>query len=272
MVSYAEVVPVGVFKALADASRRRLLDALRERGGQDVTELAATLPHLSRFTVAKHLGVLVEADLVTVTVDGRHRRHQLNPVPLQEMHARWLGRFTAGGAQALLDLRTHLEQEATMPNTIDTTNTTTKISADTYVFTIVIRCSAQQLWEALTETDVARPWLYGTITTLSTPAWEIGTHYSMGLPDQEIIVGTVVETDPPRRLVLTFDARWDEQATRDPAGRMIYELDEDRGATTLTVTMTGMGGATAASVAEDTPEIYSGLKSIIETGQPLRDQ
>lgn len=267
MVSYGAGVQTDVFKALADASRRRLLDALREQGGLDVTALAGVLPHLSRFTVAKHLGVLVQAGLVTVAADGRHRRHHLNPVPLQELHARWLGRFTATGAQTLVDLRTHLEQENAMP----TPTTTPTEPGVTAVFAIVIGCDAQRLWEALTATGAPRPWMHGMSADLDTQGWDVGAFYTFTSEGHEVIVGEVVEVDAPHRLVLTFDARWDEEVTGEAPAQLAYDLAQERGATTLTVTMSGMGPATAASAQEGNIEMYSALKSLIETDRPLRE-
>ena len=263
MVSYVHEVPGDVFKALADASRRALLDRLRDRDGQDVTELAAALLPMTRFGVAKHLGVLVEAGLVTVVADGRHRRHHLNPVPLQELHARWLSSFAATGAQALLDLRTHLEQETSM--TAATTETPETPSAT--VFTIVIRTSAQRLWDALTETGVPRSWLYEAVARSS---WEPGSAYAMGVPGFDLMSGTVVTAEPPRLLVLTFDAHWDDEVDPEPAGRLEYAIEEQDDVCRLTVTLDGLAPATARSVAADTPEIYSALKTVLETGSPLR--
>jgi len=266
LVSYGDAVPGDVFKALADPSRRALLDRLRDRDGQDVTQLAEALPQMTRFGVAKHLGVLAEAELVTVVADGRHRRHYLNPVPLQQLHERWLSSFTAAGAQVLLDLRTHLEQETSMTAATTETPETPETPSAT-VFTIVIRTSAQRLWDALTETGVPRSWLYEAVARSS---WEPGSAYAMGVPGFDLMSGTVVTAEPPRLLVLTFDAHWDDEVDPEPAGRLEYAIEEQDDVCRLTVTLDGLAPATARSVAADTPEIYSALKTVLETGSPLR--
>lgn len=93
-----------VFRALADPGRRRLLDALHERDGRTLGELCEVLPALTRFGVMKHLTVLADAHLVVTEKVGRSKHHYLNPVPLQRIHRRWLGKFAEGSSDALLDL------------------------------------------------------------------------------------------------------------------------------------------------------------------------
>lgn len=100
-----------VFKALADPTRRRLLDLLHERDGRTLGELDGELPGLTRFGVMKHLRVLEEAGLITTLRRGREKLHFLNPVPLQEIHSRWLGKYGQRRAAALIDLRNTLEQK-----------------------------------------------------------------------------------------------------------------------------------------------------------------
>ncbi len=92
-----------VFHALADASRRRLLDELR-RGPRSTGDLCRVLPEMSRFGVMDHLAVLVEAGLVIATRQGRHRLNHLNPVPIQAMYERWLRPFAVPVARELLAL------------------------------------------------------------------------------------------------------------------------------------------------------------------------
>ena len=93
-----------VFRALADPGRRRLLDALHEHDGQTLGALCGVLPALTRFGVMKHLNVLADAHLVVTEKVGRSKHHYLNPVPLQRIHRRWLGKFAEGSSDALLDL------------------------------------------------------------------------------------------------------------------------------------------------------------------------
>ena len=94
-----------VFRALADPSRRRLLDLLFERDGRTLGELEAEFP-MSRFGVMKHVRVLEDAQLVVTRKDGRATRHFLNPVPIQLVADRWVDKYRAGRASALADLKT----------------------------------------------------------------------------------------------------------------------------------------------------------------------
>jgi DNA-binding transcriptional ArsR family regulator len=99
-----------VFKALADASRRQLLDALYERNGQTLTELCERLD-MTRQAVTKHLGVLEDAGLFATVRRGRNKHHYLNPVPIHEISERWIGKYERGRLQALSVLKEALESE-----------------------------------------------------------------------------------------------------------------------------------------------------------------
>lgn len=117
MVTYAHGVADDlVFKALADPVRRLLMDALFERDGRALGELEdVVVEHveMTRFGVAKHLRILESAGLVTTRKVGRVKEHYLNPVPIQSIHRRWIGKYTdrARTADALIDLKEHLEDE-----------------------------------------------------------------------------------------------------------------------------------------------------------------
>jgi DNA-binding transcriptional ArsR family regulator len=100
-----------VFKALADSSRRLLLDLLFERDGRTLTELDAEL-EMTRFGVMKHLKVLEEAGLVVARKQGREKLHFLNPVPIRQIHDRWIDKYTERQVSALLDLKNELEETA----------------------------------------------------------------------------------------------------------------------------------------------------------------
>jgi DNA-binding transcriptional ArsR family regulator len=99
-----------VFKALADSTRRLLLDRLFVRDGQTLAELTSDI-ELTRFGVMRHLGVLEEAGLVTTRKSGRWKLHFLNPVPIRQIHDRWIGKYTERGASALVELKRELEDE-----------------------------------------------------------------------------------------------------------------------------------------------------------------
>jgi DNA-binding transcriptional ArsR family regulator len=98
-----------VFKALADPTRRALLDALFERDGQTVQALCDRFPAMTRFGVMKHLGVLETANLVTTRREGRTKLHFLNPVPIQQVADRWIGKYAQPFTRALVDLKVDLE-------------------------------------------------------------------------------------------------------------------------------------------------------------------
>ena len=99
-----------VFKALADPTRRSLLDALYERDGQTLSALEAKLP-MTRFGVMKHLRVLEEANLVTTKRRGREKLHFLNPVPIRLVHDRWVSKYAEPWASALSELKRDIESE-----------------------------------------------------------------------------------------------------------------------------------------------------------------
>src|SRR5689334_3470021 len=98
-----------VFRALADPTRRHLLDRLYERDGRTLTELESEL-EMTRFGVMKHLRVLEEAGLVVTRRAGREKHHFLNPVPIRQIHDRWIDKYTEGRVSALLDLKARLEE------------------------------------------------------------------------------------------------------------------------------------------------------------------
>src|SRR5262245_26416061 len=100
-----------VFKALADSSRRQLLDRLREDNGQTLGQLCTHLD-MSRQAVTKHLTVLEEANLVVIVWKGREKLHYLNPVPIHEIAERWIGKFERGSLRVLAELKKRLEEES----------------------------------------------------------------------------------------------------------------------------------------------------------------
>ena len=129
-----------VFKALADPSRRALLDSLNARNGQTLRELCAGLD-MARQSVSKHLAVLEEAGLVTTVRQGREKLHYLNAAPVHEIAHRWINQFDRARVQALADLKLALEDTA-----MDTAT-----EAPTFVYTTYIRTTPKKLWQALTE-------------------------------------------------------------------------------------------------------------------------
>jgi DNA-binding transcriptional ArsR family regulator len=128
-----------IFKALNDPARRALLDSLRQRDGQTLTELEEQLD-MTRFGVMKHLKVLEDAHLIVTRRQGRFKHHYLNALPLQEMLDRWVAPFLQPQARALSDLKSRLERETAM-------------GKPDFMMQTFIRCSQDALWDALTRAD-----------------------------------------------------------------------------------------------------------------------
>lgn len=99
-----------VFKALADGTRRALLDALFECDGQSVQALCGRFPEMTRFGVMKHLAVLEAANLVITHRDGRQKLHHLNPVPIQQLAERWISKYAQPFTRAMVGLQSALER------------------------------------------------------------------------------------------------------------------------------------------------------------------
>ncbi|HXG75945.1 MAG TPA: SRPBCC domain-containing protein [Gaiellaceae bacterium] len=246
-----------VFRALAHPARRRLLDELFRSDGLSLSELGAVLPEMTRFGVMKHLRVLEAAGLVTSRRVGRERHHFLNAVPIRQLHDRWLDRYRARAAAVLLDLKATLEEEETMSE------------SDTQVFSVFVKAPPERVWEAITDPELTRQYYYASSVESE---WEPGSPYRYVLDGGDAIVGEVLEAAPPRKLVLTFDARWDEDVTGDPPSRITWEIAEAApGLVRLTVVHVGLvpGSATHEQVVGGMPFILSGLKTLLETGEPL---
>jgi uncharacterized protein YndB with AHSA1/START domain/DNA-binding transcriptional ArsR family regulator len=254
-----------VFRALADVSRRTLLDRLFERDGQTLGDLGAALPEMTRFGVMKHLRVLEEANLVTSRKVGRERHHYLNPIPIRGIHDRWLDRYAIRAADLLTDLKTILEID---PMTLPDTAATGAETAPRHVFATFIRATPEAIWRALTESDFTTRYWYGSTVHSDWAAgspWELRT--SAGQPG---ITGEVLEADPPRRLVVTYNQAWGGGG--ETPSRVTYEIDPaGPGVQKLTlVHETEAGSRTQiAEVAAGWPFILAGLKTLLETGEPL---
>src|ERR687894_694283 len=145
-----------VFRALADPTRRALLDLLFEEDGQTLTALERRLP-MSRFGVMKHLRVLEEANLVVARRRGREKRHFLNAVPIRLVHDRWVSKYAEPWASALSGLKTTLE-EKTMEK----------------VFEIYIKTTPERLWEAITDSELRAKYSFGVGTRSD---WTPGSRY-----------------------------------------------------------------------------------------------
>ena len=254
-----------VFRALADSSRRTLLDQLFERDGQSLGKLETALPEMTRFGVMKHLRVLEGANLVTSRKVGRERHHYLNPVPIRRIHDRWLDRYAIRAADLLADLKTILEID---PMTSPDTTTKAAEAAPRHVFATFIRATPEAIWRALTESDFTTRYWYGS--TIQSD-WTAGAPWELRTSGGQIgITGEVLEADPPTRLVVTYRQAWG--GGDEPPSRVTFEVEgASPGVQKLTVVHETEPGTTTqiADVAAGWPFILAGLKTLLETGEPL---
>lgn len=247
-----------VFKALADPTRRALLDALLAEDGQ--TLRALTDGHgMTRVAVAKHLGILEGAGLVVTRRSGREKHHHLNVVPIREIHDRWITRFTEAWAAGLVALRHELEQEA-MGTEME--------PGMERVFEIYIRTTPERLWSAITDPETRKRFQFGT--TIESD-WTEGSVYAINTPDGGFCLtdGTNLEVDPPHRLVQTFHAHWSEGAEAAGTSRVTWEIEQVADSCRLTVIHDQMPADAPEDLYGGWPMVLSGLKTWLETGEVL---
>jgi uncharacterized protein YndB with AHSA1/START domain/DNA-binding transcriptional ArsR family regulator len=243
-----------VFRALADPTRRALLDRLRQRNGQTLGELCAPL-EMARQSATQHLGLLEAANLITTIRRGREKLHYLNPVPLWEMQERWIERFERPRLRALSDIK-HRAEEGTMAGT-----------QPGYVYVTYIESSPERVWEALTDPDLtARYWGHSNVSDWENGSpWEHRRVDGSGIAD---MIGTVLESVPPRRLTLTFDS----PARTPPQGpsTVTFDIEPYHEIVRLTVTHENLPDDDAReAVSAGWPAVCANLKSLLETGHVL---
>ncbi len=251
-----------VFEALSHPTRRALLDHLRAADGATTGALEAGQGS-SRFAVMKHLKILEDAGLVTSRKVGRERRHYLNPVPIQEIADRWIARFSA----PLLQHLTLLKAIAETP----TMTATPTSPAPVHVWEMFVRATPEAFWAVLT--DDARTPLWQHFDMSHRTEWRVGGRIALLLGDKEMIVGELLELDPPRRLVHSFSARWAPDVAADAPSRVTWEITPvGEGACKVVLTHDGFEGltATARAVTGGWPEALSRLKTLVETDTRFR--
>jgi uncharacterized protein YndB with AHSA1/START domain len=249
MVSYSERVEP-VFKALADPTRRELLDELFRRDGQTLGALAGRFA-MTRVAVAKHLRLLESAGLVTTRRQGREKFHYLNPVPIRLVHDRWVSKYTEAWAAGLVGLKRDLEASVEK------------------VFEIYIRTTPERLWQAITDPDLRARFQFGARVESD---WTPGSSYQVthaGAPGP-LIEGENLEIDPPRRLVQSYHAVWGEDVAAEGTSRVSWEIEPVGDSCRLTVTHDQLAEGADPHVYGGWPMILSGLKTWLETGQELQ--
>lgn len=238
-----------VFRALADPTRRQLLDALFTQDGQTLGELEERF-EMTRFGVMKHLKLLEEAGLVVTKRRGRQKLHFLNPVPIRLVHDRWVSKYAEPWAAGLSDLKQRLEKPMEK------------------VFEIYIRTTPERLWDAITDEETRTKFWFGNRVTSS---WNPGSPYEMTNPGAPgpLVQGENLEVDPPRRLVQTMLALWSDEAKDHGPTRVTWEIEPVGDSCRLTVTHDELREDAREDLFGGWPMILSGLKTWLETGEVL---
>jgi len=239
-----------VFKALADPTRRSLLDELFREDGQTLTALERRVP-MTRIGVMKHLRVLEQAGLVTTRRRGREKLHFLNPVAIRLVHDRWVSKYAEPWAASLSELKSTLEEE-TMEK----------------VFEIYIKTTPGLLWAAITDPDARARYTFGVRVESD---WTPGSSYhgASALAPNLILEGENLEVEPPRRLVQSFNALWSDDVKAEGTSRVTWEIEPVADSCRLTVTHDQLREGAHGEIYGGWPQILSGLKTLLETGESL---
>jgi uncharacterized protein YndB with AHSA1/START domain/DNA-binding transcriptional ArsR family regulator len=256
-----------VFRALADPSRRLLLDSLNSRNGQTLRDLCSGL-EMTRQSVSKHLAVLEAANLVTTVRRGREKLHYLNAAPINEIGERWITNYERERVHALADLKRALED-----NTVD---------KPSFVYTTYIQTTPEQLWQALTDPAFTERYWGATFQT----DWNAGspmTWHMAGctIADPEQMV---LESEPYRRLSYSWHTMTpelsesldltdevQEQLIAERRSKVTFEIEPLGELVKLTVVHDGFepGSTMATMVSTGWPSVLASLKTLLETGHAL---
>ena len=260
-----------VFRALADPSRRLLLDSLNERNGQTLRELCSRLD-MARQSVSKHLAVLEAANLVTTVRRGREKHHYLNAAPINDITERWITRYERDRVNVLADLKRALEDTAVEPE------------KPSFVYVTYIRTTPEKLWQALIEPAFTERYWSITFET----DWKPGSPMTwrtrgLTIADSEQVV---LESEPYRRLSYTWQTHspeWvrplnfaedaAEQLASEPRSKVTFEIEALGHQVKLTVIHDDLmpGGLTGSMISNGWPRVLANLKTLLETGETLPD-
>lgn len=256
-----------VFRALADPSRRRLLDSLNDRSGQTLRELCSGLD-MARQSVSKHLDVLEAANLVTTVRRGREKLHHLNAAPINEIGERWIARYERDRVRALADLKRALEGPT--------------MDKPKFVYTTYIKTTPERLWQALTDPAFTQRYWGIRFETDWKPGSTMTWHqFGVTIRDPEQVVH---EYDPYRRLSyswhsftpelaesldLTEEAH--ERLAAEPRSKATFEIEQLGELVKLRVVHDDLegGGLVAPMVSRGWPRVLSDLKTLLETDETL---
>jgi uncharacterized protein YndB with AHSA1/START domain/DNA-binding transcriptional ArsR family regulator len=242
-----------VFRALADPTRRHLLDELFKQDGQTLSALEQRLP-MTRFGVMKHLRVLEQAGLVITRRSGREKLHFLNAIPIRLIHDRWIDKYTEPWAATLIGLKKTLEEPMEK------------------VYEIYIKTTPARLWQAITDPEMRRKYNFGVVVKSD---WKPGSSYQAMAgagtisPAMAILEGENLEVDPPRRLVQSFRALWSDDVKREGTSRVTWEIEAIGDSCRLMVVHDQLREGANAELYGGWPMVLSGLKTLLETGEML---
>ena len=241
-----------IFKALNDPARRQLLDSLRKRDGQSLSDLEEVL-EMSRFGVMKHLKVLEEANLIVARKDGRFKYHYLNVLPLQEVMDRWAAPFLQRQARAVTELKTKLERD-------------TDMGKPDFMMQTFIRCTQDALWDALTQADQMAAYHFACNVVEGNAAVDTATQFIR--PDGSAMLSqTTTAMDPKSRIAMTFDPLF--MGPDAPSSHMVYLIEAQGDNCMLTVEHYDIAPG-QEGFAEGWARLTSSLKSYLETGNAMK--
>ncbi|MCE8525844.1 metalloregulator ArsR/SmtB family transcription factor [Ruegeria pomeroyi] len=241
-----------LFKALNDPARRAILDQLRQKDGQSLSELESKFD-MTRFGVMKHLKLLEEAHLVLTRREGRFKYHYLNPLPLQDMISRWVAPFLQPQAQGLAALKDKLETE-------------NRMGKPDFMMQTFIRCTQDALWAALTETDqmAAYHFLCNEVQGKVSP----GETVEFITPAGGAMLRQVTrKLDPKSRIEMSFEPLF--MGPGAVASEMVYLIETQGEICKLTIEHYNLA-AGQEGVGEGWARLAASLKSYLETGTALK--
>ncbi len=241
-----------IFKALNDPARRDLLDSLRRKDGQSLSDLEQVLD-MSRFGVMKHLKVLEDANLIVTRKVGRFKYHYLNVLPLQEVMDRWAAPFLQRQARALTELKLKLERD-------------TKMGKPDFVMQTFIRCTQDALWSALTEADQMAAYHFACNSVQGNPAVDQATTFI--LPNGDAMLRQITTAlDPKSRIAMTFEPLF--MGPDAPTSHMVYLIEPQGDQCKLTIEHYDMAPG-QEGFGEGWARLAASLKSYLETGTGLK--
>ncbi|MGO4563833.1 ArsR/SmtB family transcription factor [Rhizobium sp. 2YAF20] len=262
-----------VFRALADPTRRSLLDALFERDGQTLSALEQHVP-MTRFGVMKHLRLLEKAGLVVTKRMGREKLHFLNPIPIRRIYERWVNKYTDRWAVTLTSLKRQLEEEPMeqiyVPHQVPLVPSPG--GGAMAVFEIYIKTTPERLWQAIIDPKMRAKYSFGVEVHSE---WTPGSRYLASVPGGidsaklDITEGENLEVDPPRRLVQSFRALWSDEVKAAGFSRVTWEIIPVGDSCRLTVIHDRLPEDANPELYGGWPMVLSGLKTLLETGERL---